>query len=825
MFKNYLKTAWRSMQRNKVIAILNISGLAIAMACVTLIALYIKDELSYDRFFSRADHLFQVNMTVRDNGVEATTGGNTAPAVGPALKEMYPEVGSFVRVYRPGDVVVRYDEPDGQTAFYSEKNILGVDSNFLEMFDYSLLQGDAATCLQSPNSVVITETTAKKYFADKNAIGKILLMEANRRPLTVTAVVKVVPSNSSFKFDMLTPISAYPEVKKRSWNWGWLQVNTWIRLKNRAAVDEGSIAKLQAQFPEMVKQRVFSGGHGQSYDEFIKKGGKLSYSLMPFTSVHLHAIPMEVPARLTTLSDIKYIYIFSIVGLFIVILACVNFMNLSTAQSFTRAKEVGIRKVMGSQRRQLVRQFLTEALLYTTIGTILGLGLVGLLLNPFNMMAGKTLSFDSIFASGTWMLMPVLCILMGFLAGIYPAFYLTSFNPVEALKGMRLLKVNIGNLLIRNGLVVLQFTIAVVLMICTFIVFEQLKFEQNKDLGFKKDNVLVIENTKRLATKEEAFRQELLAQPGVLGASISSGIPTKNNFGDGYVPEATGGDKPLLSDIGLDSYMVDEDFVPTFKLQILKGRNFSKAFNDSGSVIINATAVEKIGWKDPVGKYLGYPGNDQRFKVIGVVKDFNFQSLHETVEPFALFENASKTYSLNSSYISVRLQAGNIDQRISAIKAAWQKFAPATPLDFSFLDNDFDAYYRSEQRMGAVFRIFTLFSIFVACLGLFGLSIFSAERRRKEIGIRKVLGSSVRNVMGLLSADFLKLVSIATLIAFPIAWLAMNKWLSAFAYRTNISWWVFVVSGVLAIGIAWITVSFQAIKSAMANPIKSLRTE
>jgi putative ABC transport system permease protein len=825
MFKNYLKTAWRSMQRNKVNAILNISGLAIAMACVTLIAMYIKDELSYDRFFAHADHLFQVNMAITDNGVEATTGGNTAPAVGPTLKAMYPEVESFVRVYRLGDVVVRYDKPDRQTAFYSEKNILGVDSNFLEMFDYRMLQGDPATCLQTPNAVVITESTAKKYFADKDPIGKIILLEADRRPFTVTAVVKDIPSNSTFQFDMLTPISAYAQVKKRSWNWFWLQVNTWIRLKNSAAVDEGSVAKLQAQFPQMVAQRAFDRDHGQSYDEFIKKGGKLSYSLMPFTSVHLHAIPTNVPARLTTLSDIKYVYIFSIVALFIVILACVNFMNLSTAQSATRAKEVGIRKVMGSQKSQLVRQFLTEAMLYSIIGTVLGLGLVVLLLNPFNAIAGKTLVFDSIFKSSTGILIPVLCLLMGLLAGIYPAFYLTSFKPVEVLKGMRLLKTNIGNLIIRNGLVVFQFTIAVILMICTFIVFEQLNFEQNKDLGFKKGNVLVIEDTKRLAKNEESFRQELLTQPGILDASISSGFPTKDNFGDGYTPEAAGGDKPLLSDIGLSSYMVDDDFVPTFKLQMLKGRNFSKAFNDSASVIINETAAKMIGWKDPMGKYLNYPGNDQRFKVVGVVRDFNVQSLHETVEPFALFNNASKTYSMHSSYISVRLQPGNIDQRISGIKVAWQKFAPATPFDFSFLDSDFDALYRSEQRMGAVFRIFTFFSIFVACLGLFGLSIFSAERRRKEIGIRKVLGSSVRDVVGLLSADFLKLVSIATLISFPIAWLAMNKWLSDFAYRVSINWRIFVISGILAIAIALATVSFQAIKSAMANPIKSLRTE
>jgi putative ABC transport system permease protein len=824
MFKNYLKTAWRNMQRNKVNSILNISGLAIAMACVIMIVMYVRDELSYDRFFTNADHLFQVNMTVADNGgPENTTGGNTAPAVGPALKEMYPEVESYARIYHPGDLVVRYNGTAKAENFYSEKNILGVDSNFLKIFNYQLLQGNATGCLQKTNSVVLTEATAKKYFAEENPIGKILLFDADKKPFVVTAVLKNIPSNSSFQFDILTPISAYPEVKKRSWNWGWLQVNTWIKLKNTIAVDGVSMAKLEAKFPEMVKERAF--GHGQSYEEFVKRGDKLRYSLMPFTSVHLHAIPMQVSARLTTLSDIKYVYIFSIIALFIIILACVNFMNLSTAQSATRAKEVGIRKVMGSIKAQLIKQFLTEALLYSFVAMIIGLLLVLFLLKPFNEIAGKSLAFNSIFTSYIWLFVLGLCLFTGLLAGLYPAFYLTSFKPVEVLKGVKLFKNNIASLLIRNGLVIFQFTISVVLIICTIVVFEQLKYEQNKDLGLNKENVVVIANTKRLGNIEESFREELTKQPGVIGTSISSGIPTKGNFGDGYVPEATETDKPLLTDIGLSSFMVGNDFIPTLKMQILQGRNFSKEFNDSASVIINETAAKQIGWKEPVGKYLGYPGNSQRFKVIAVVKDFNVASFHELVEPFALFNTSSKTYNLHSSFISVRFQPGNINEQISRIEAKWKSFAPATPFDFNFLDSEFDALYRSEQRMGTVFGIFTFISIFVACLGLFGLSIFTAERRKKEIGVRKVLGASVQTVVGLLSREFLKLVTIATLIAFPVAWLAMSKWLQDFAYRINMGWWIFFIAGLSALAIALLTVSFQAIKAAIANPVKTLRSE
>jgi putative ABC transport system permease protein len=824
MFKNYLKTAWRNMQRNKVNSILNISGLAIAVACVLMIALYVRDEMSYDKFFANADHLFQVNMTVADNGgPENTTGGNTAPAVGPTLKEMYPEVESYARVYRPGDVVVRYDGKTKAVNFYSEKNILAVDSGFLQVFNYQLLQGNAATCLQKSNSAVITEATAKKYFGDENPIGKILLFDADRKPFLVTAVLKNIPSNASFQFDMLAPISAYPEVKKRSWNWGWLQVNTWVKLKNSISVDAVSMAKLEARFPEMVKERAFS--KGQSYEDFIKKGNKLRYSLMPFTSVHLHAIPMQVPARMTTLSDIKYVYIFSIIALFIIILACVNFMNLSTAQSATRAKEVGIRKVMGSVKPQLIKQFLTEAMLYSFVATIIGLLLVLLLLKPFNEVAGKSLVFGSIMTSYIWLFVLGLCLFTGLLAGLYPAFFLTAFKPVEVLKGVKLFRNNVANLLIRNGLVVFQFTISVVLIICTIVVFEQLKYEQGKDLGLNKENVVVIANTKRLGNTEESFREELKKQPGVIDASISSSIPSKGNFGDGYVPEATETDKPLLSEIYLSSFMVDNDFIPTLKMQILQGRDFSKEFNDSASVIINETAANKIGWKEPVGKYLTYPGNSQRFKVIAVVKDFNVASLHELVEPFALFNASSKTYNLHTSFISVRLQPGKISEQIGSMEAKWKSFAPATPFDFSFLDNEFDALYRSEQRMGTVFGIFTFLSIFVACLGLFGLSIFTAERRKKEIGVRKVLGASVQTVVGLLSREFLKLVTIATLIAFPIAWLAMNKWLEDFAYRISMGWWIFVIAGVSAMAIALLTVSFQAVKAAIENPVKALRSE
>lgn len=824
MLKNYFTLAWRNILRNKVNTFIHIAGLSVGMACVILIVMYVQDEMGYDKFFRDSDHVFQVNMTTMDNGVESTTGGNTAPAVGPALVAEYPEVEAYARIYRPGDVLVRYKEDNKAENFFTERQVMAVDSNFLQVFNYNLLQGDAANCLQKPNSIVVTEQAAKKYFGSDDAIGKVLLLDVDRKPFVVTAVLKNIPSQSTFQFDMLAPISAYKEVKKRSWNWFWLQVNTYVKLKPSAGVDKASVAKLQSKFVSIVKKYVFKNP-GETYEQFVKKGGKLEYSLMPFTQVHLYANALNVPARLNTLGDIKHIYIFSVIALFIVILACVNFTNLSTAQSGKRSKEVGIRKVLGSQRAQLIKQFLSEALLYSFISAIIALALILLFLPSFNGLAGKSLTFASIFTGNIWLYLVGLCVVTGLLAGIYPAFYLTSFNPVAVLKGLKLFKSNTGNIFIRNGLVVFQFTTSIALIICTTIVFKQLKYTQDKDLGLNKENVVIIANAKRLGGNEEAFRQQLASQGNVLGASISSSIPTKVNFGDDYVPEALGDDKPLVTGVGLSSFMVDESFIPTYKMHVLQGRNFSKQFNDSASVILNEAATKQIGWKNAVGKYLQYPGNDQRFKVIAVVKDFNIASLHELVEPFALFNASSQTYNLNSSYIAVRFKEGDMAANLEKLENTWKTFAPATPFDYTFLDSNFDALYRNEHRMAAVLAVFTALSIFVACLGLFGLSVYTAERRIKEIGVRKVLGASVQSVVTLLSKDFLKLVVLSAVIAFPAAWLTMSKWLQDFAYRVTIGWQVFVIAAFAAVFIALATISFQAIKAALSNPVKSLMSE
>jgi len=418
----------------------------------------------------------------------------------------------------------------------------------------------------------------------------------------------------------------------------------------------------------------------------------------------------------------------------------------------------------------------------------------------------------------------LLIVITGLLAGSYPSFYMTSFKPVEILKG-KLLKTSLGNIFLRNGLVIFQFTISTALIVCTIILFQQLQFTRTKDMGLNKDNVIVVANSNRMGEGQETFRQQVSTLPGVNAASVTSSVPTKYLFTDGYVPEESNGEH-AAKDISLTSFVVDDNFIPTLQLQVLQGRNFSKEFADSGSVILNEAAVKQIGWKEPLGQRLEYPGNnDQKFQVVGVVKDFNVESLHNPVVPFALFHTSSKTYDVGVTFMMVRVDAGKTSKVLATLENKWKSFAPATPFDYSFLDEEFNDLYRADKRMGAVFGLFTALSIFVACLGLFGLATYTAERRTKEIGIRKVLGASVYGVVGLLSKDFLKLVLIAAIIAFPVAWWAMNKWLQDFVYRININWSVFVIAGIAVMLVALLTVSFKAVRAAVANPVKSLRTE
>ena len=823
MIKNYLITGWRNMLRNKTSSFINVSGLSIGIACALLIVIYIRNELNYDKFHKDADRIYHVVLNGNFNGQEFWN-GNIAPPVGAALTNNVPEIESYTRFYKPNDIVVRY-EGTGRSEFFTEKNILAVDSNFLQFFGFKILEGDASTALMKPGSVVITESIAKKYFGNEKAMGKTLSMRQDKQPFVVTAVLKDVPSSSSLQFDMLTPVADFPQVKRFNWSWIWRLMVCYVKLKPNVPIDAASVQRIEAKFPAVVRVQAANGFRriGKPFDEFIKSGGKWDFHLKPLTDVHLRSADINMP-WLSHISNIKYIYIFGSIALFIILLACVNFMNLSTARAANRSKEVGIRKVSGSTKSQLVKQFLAEAFLYSFISSVLAVILVILSLKGFSTIIDEPIDLQNAFSPYVWISLIGLTILIGFFAGSYPAFYLTSFNPVLVLKGRNLFSGGKKTLFLRNSLVVFQFFISTFMIIGTIVVIKQLNFFRNTDLGFDKDNVVVISGSNRIGQSEETFRQAINQIPGVLSAAISSSVPSGGAFGDSYQPEDEGDKKS--AEINLNSYLVDETFIPTLNIKVVKGRNFSKEFNDSASVILNEEAVQQIGWKDPVGKWLEYPGgNNVRFLVIGVVKNFNVQSLQNTITPFALFHPSSKTYDWGASNIVARIKGGNFPNTISQLEEKWKSFTTSEPFDYSFLDEQFDAQYRSEQRLGSIFSVFAGLSIFIACLGLFGLSAFLAEKRTKEIGVRKVLGATVPNVITLLSKDFVKLIIVASLIASPVAWYFMNKWLEDFPYRIKIDWTIFMIACLCTLIVALLTVSFQAIKAAIANPIKSLRTE
>ena len=826
MIRNYIKIAWRNLVRNKVSSIINITGLAIGLACVMLIGLYVKDELGYDRIFSDTNRIYRVNIHEKIANDEFTA-GHTPPPVGHALQSSFPEIESYTRIFTPGDEIIHYVK-NGERAAITEKSLLSVDSNFLQFFSYPLLAGDRSKCLNGPNFVVLTESAAKKYFGEVSPIGKTLTFDEYNAPFTVTAVLKDLPEQSSLQFDMLQSNLGMPPVKRFSWSWVWLQMGTYIKLREHVPTSPADMARLQAHFPQMIKVQAASAFKriDEPLDEMAKKGDKYEVLLQPLADVHLFS--KDIGTRYFVQGDIKYVYIFSAIALFIILLACVNFMNLATAQSAKRAKEVGIRKVLGSERRQLIRQFLVEALMYTLFAALVAVVIVVVTLPGFNQLASKSLSLLALLQWKAWAGLLLLIVLTALFAGSYPAFFLTAFKPVSVLKGKADFKTSKTGFSTRNVLVVFQFAVSAMLIICTIVVYKQLLFNQSKDLGYNKENVLVVNDAERLGKNEESFRNAVLALPEITNATISTNLPASEKyFDDDYTPETTG-DNVARPDknLSIASYIVDESFVPTLKLQVISGRNFSKSFNDSASVILNETAARRAGWKNPIGKYLIYPGgNNTKFQVVGIVKDFNAASLHDDMMPWALFYTTSKTYTMPTSFVSVRLKPGDYSKALNKIQAIWKTFIPDNPFEYSFLDRQYDALYKTDQTIGKVFTVFTFLSITVACLGLLGLAMYTAERRTKEIGIRKVLGASVQNVVGMLSKDFLKLVLIASVIAFPVAWYAMNNWLQDFAYKTEISWWVFALSTGIVTAIALITIGFQSVKAAMGNPIESLRSE
>ncbi len=816
MLKNYLLVAYRNITRSKAFTIINIAGLATAMACAVLIFKWVNNELSYDSFVNNQDSIYRVNWSFNWNDEEGI-GPTTPPPLAEKLVNEIPEVISTTRVYPTQNTTVRYKDK-----FFDEDKIYGADSNFFNIFNFKFLEGNFKTALLLPNSVVLSKSEAEKYFGNESPMGKIITIGDKKynfkkqydNSFKVTGVVQDPPANSHIDFNMITSMSSYPSVSYFNWSWIWMQVVTYAKLKNNSSVAlvESKVKELVSKYAPAAFTRV-----GFSYKDLIKNGGRWDFVFQPLKDVYLGSTQIGNP--IGPIGNKSYVYAFSLIGVFILLIACINFMNLSTARSEKRGREVGVRKSLGSSRKSLFLQFIIESIVYSILALPIALLLAEVLISPFNNLTGKTLSLNLFNPILQIPVLILLVVIIGIIAGSYPGLYLSSFNPVKILKSGSVS--NSRGKHFRNILTTFQFAISIALIVCTLLVQKQLLFIKNANLGFNKENVLIISNMNNpLGSHLIAFKDKIKTNEGVIDASITTGIPPGFGFGDYYKIQGKG-DKQFA----LSSYMTDEDFIKTLGIKLIKGRSFEKDHpSDAGSVILNETAVKQFGIKYPIGKTINYPSKGN-YTIIGVIKDFNFLNLHTQILPFALFNRTSNSYQIPESYIVVRLRKGNISDDIAMLKSTWESFTKQTPFKFSFLDQNIEQQYTSEQHLGKIFLIFSLFAIFIASLGLFGLTAFVTEQRTKEIGIRKVLGASIPEILFLLSKEFTKWVVIANVAAWPIAYFIMSKWLQNFAYKTEIGIWIFLISGLAALLIAVLTVSAQTVKAANANPVKSLRYE
>ena len=804
MFKNYFKIAFRNLIRFKAYSLINIFGLAIGIAACILILLFVRDELSYDKFNKNADRIYRVHSKGKLLGSDLNMAVSPAP-LGETMVSDFPEVIKSTRLVYNANMLIRYKDN-----VFNEMKFFWADSTIFDVFTMPFIQGNPKTALNEPHAIVLTETTAKKYFGNKDPINKIMNME-DGTAYTVRGVIKDCPANSHFHYDMFASLSSWGGAERNKF---WVSNNfyTYVVLKKGASASE-----LQKKLPAFAAK--YAGPQlqqllGITFDEAKKRGYNYEFIMQPLLGIHLNShLDYEIEPN----SNIKYVYIFSIIALFILLIACINFMNLTTARSSIRSKEVGVRKVLGSNKAKLIKQFLSESVLLTFFAVLIAVVLVEIFLPSFSRLSGKNLHthyFSNLIA------IPALIItilVVGFLAGSYPAFFLSRFQPVRVLKG-KLNDAKSGWL--RSGLVVFQFAITIILFVCTFIVYNQMQFVQNKRLGFDKEHVLVIQRAWALENHSEAFKDELLQNSNIVSASNTDNLPGKLFGSTVFKPE----DAPQSQQYPLSIMSTDYDFAKTLGLKLLEGRYFSReSTTDTTAIILNEEAVKFMELKNPLGKRLMMPTPNsmgRAFTIIGVLKDFNYESLHQRIRPLAIVLNAGQT-----TYLPIRLRPADISGTISFIKDEWEKFVPGKPFEYFFLDEDFNKLYQSEMKTGQIFTSFSVLAILIACLGLLGLTIFTVERRIKEIGIRKVLGASISTIVFLISKEFLKWVLIANLIAWPIAYYFMNKWLENFAYRTEMTVWVFILSAFIALLIALLTVSSQTIKAATANPVKSLRYE
>jgi putative ABC transport system permease protein len=809
MFNIYFKIALRLLVRHKMFSFINIFGLTIGIACCLLIVLYIHDELSYDRFHEHADRIFRINTDLKFGPTELAI-PVTSDMMGPILKQDYPQVEEYTRIYNFG----RRKLVRRGSNYNLEERIAYVDSTFFRVFSFPAVSGITDNVLNEPNTVVITASTAEEYFGTTEAAGKFIETNENGATLyKVAAVIEDMPGNSHFNFDFLFPMH------NLKYGWGnFVSSNFHTYLLLKEGTDYKEFEKNLIAFNDTYAMPYAKKVLGiNSMEEFEKAGNRLDNSMIPLTDIHLYSRRQQ---EMSPTGTVQYVYIFSAVALFILLIACVNFINLTTARSANRAREVGIRKVLGTERKSLIIQFLSESTLMALIAVVLAAVIVYTVLPFFNDIAGKKLAITSLYSPAVLFFIILLPFIIGLTAGSYPALFLSRFMPADIIKGKLSTGSRSGGL--RSVLVVFQFATSIVLITGTIIIYTQLNYMQSKNLGYQKEQLLIIDNAYSLGNNLEAFKNEMLNVVGVRSGTVSGFLPIpseRNN--SAFFNERS---KVSESAMTMQRWIIDYDYLKTLGIEMVSGRNFSPEYStDSTAIILNERAVKQFGLAgDPIGQELytwEAGGRPVTRHIIGVVKDFHFESLRQDIGPLCFVPGKY------GRLISFRVTATNIPVVIKEAEAKWKNMSAPLSFSYRFLDESFNEVYKTEQRIGTIALSFATLAIIVACLGLFGLVAFLAEQRRKEIGVRKVMGASVPSILFLLSKEFIRWVVIANIIAWPVAYFVMNKWLQDFAYRIDISWWIFVLSGGIALVIALLTVSFQAVKAATANPIEALRYE
>lgn len=808
MIKNYLKIALRNINRQKFYAFINIAGLTIGLATSLLIVLYIVDEFSYDRFHKDIDTMYRVNLKAKLSEHYMDIAYTSAPISAAFVNEI-PEIEDACRISFQNDISLSYEEDA-----YTEKKVLLADSNFFDFFSFKLLHGDYKTVLKEPNSIVLTEESAMKLFGYPNKtntppIGKIIRYGTDNRACVITGIAENPPSNAHFTYSVILSMESWDLSKKQDWANNILL--SYVKLNKQA-----DWIQVQEKFPAMVRKYVaplIQAYMGISFDEFIQKGGMYDYALEPVKKIHLYS---TVDDTIEPRGSISTIYILTAIAAFIIFIACINFMNLSTARFSDRAKEVGVRKALGASRKWLMLQFMNESIFFTFVSMMFAYLIISLVLPGFNLVAGKELSAITLVNWKYISALILLIVVVGFLAGSYPAFYLTAFKPSEVLRGK--VKAGLKSGGIRKGLVIFQFSVSIILIVSTLFIYKQLKHLEKRDLGFDKENVLVVNNANALGHNKSAFKESIKNISGIQEVSVVSSVPPNVFYSDIFKP-MDGTD----SEIGISYCFADYDLLGTMKMEMASGRFFSEdILSDSNAVIINEAAAREMAWEEPVGEEIQTMWEENTIDkrdIIGVVKDFNFQTLKKEISPLIIFPGSQ------GNMLLVRLSPGDYQRKISEIESSWRTMVSGSTFDYSFVDSNFDALYRKDQQIGTIISIFTVLAILVACMGLLGLATFTAEQRSKEIGIRKSLGASSFSIVGLLSAEYLKLIAVSFILAIPISYSIINWWLNNFAFKVNIGVLSFIIGGLIVAVIALLSVSYQSIKAANSNPVDSLKYE